>query len=287
MTTVVYHSADFDGVFCREVAKRALGEDGVRYLGWNFGEAPLEFPAEGDVVVMDLPLLEPFGMEVLCESDLSRFVWIDHHKTSIDSTRADVPGYRIDGVAACRLAWQWFNGFDPARPDRCDYIDRRVKEPLAIRLAGEYDVWDKRDANAELFQYGLRSVEPGFDLGRLLDYDDSMARSVVAAGGGSKRYAQTVDAGDMKASFLVDWEGLRFLCLNGRGNSLTFASRDVRETGHDALLMFYTNGVKWVVSLYHARHRVDLDLSVIAKKMGGGGHRGACGFSCYELPFMN
>ena len=66
MTTVVYHSADFDGVFCREVAKRALGEDGVRYLGWNFGEAPLEFPAEGDVVVMDLPLLEPFGMEVLC-----------------------------------------------------------------------------------------------------------------------------------------------------------------------------------------------------------------------------
>ena len=50
MTTVVYHSADFDGVFCREVAKRALGEDGVRYEGWNFGGAPLEFPAEGEVI---------------------------------------------------------------------------------------------------------------------------------------------------------------------------------------------------------------------------------------------
>ena len=246
----------------------------------------MEFPADGEVIVMDLPLLEPFGMEVLCESDLSRFVWIDHHKTSIDSTRADVPGYRIDGVAACRLAWQWFNGLDPARPDLCDYIDRRVKEPLAIRLAGEYDVWDKRDPDAELFQYGLRSVKPGFDLGRLLDYDDAMVRSVLAVGAFSKRYAQTVDAGNMKASFLVDWDGLRFLCLNGRGNSLTFASRDVRETGHDALLMFHTNGRKWVVSLYHARHRTDLDLSVIAKNNGGGGHRGACGFSCYELPFV-
>ena len=189
MTTVVYHSADFDGVFCREVAKRHLGDVGVRYVGWNFG------------------------------------------------------------VAACRLAWQWFNGFDPARPDRCDYIDRRVKEPLAIRLAGEYDVWDKRDANAELFQYGLRSVEPGFDLRWLLDSDDdSMVRSVLAVGASSKRYAQKVDAGNMKASFLVDWEGLRFLCLNGLGNSLTFASRDVRETGHDALLMFYTNGLRWEVS---------------------------------------
>ena len=52
------------------------------------------------------------------------------------------------------------------------------------------------------------------------------------------------------------------------------------------MLMFYTNGLKWVVSLYHARHRTDLDLSVIAKNNGGGGHRGACGFSCYELPFM-
>ena len=111
MTTVVYHSADFDGVFCREVAKRHLGDVGVRYVGWNFGETP----TEGVVVVMDLPLLEPFGMEVLCESDLSRLTWIDHHKTSIDSTRADVPGYRIDGVAACRLAWQWFRDVLPRK----------------------------------------------------------------------------------------------------------------------------------------------------------------------------
>ena len=44
MTTVVYHSADFDGVFCREVAKRHLGDVGVRYVGWNFGEEPLDLP---------------------------------------------------------------------------------------------------------------------------------------------------------------------------------------------------------------------------------------------------
>ena len=38
---------------------------GFGIWGRNFGEAPLEFPAEGEVIVMDLPLLEPFGMEVL------------------------------------------------------------------------------------------------------------------------------------------------------------------------------------------------------------------------------
>ena len=61
-------------------------------------------------------------------------------------------------------------------------------------------------------------MEPGFDLWRLLDYDDSMARSVVAAGGGSKRYAQTVDAGNMKASFLVDWEGSAVDAINFPGS---------------------------------------------------------------------
>jgi nanoRNase/pAp phosphatase (c-di-AMP/oligoRNAs hydrolase) len=31
--------------------------------------------------------------------------------------------------------------------------------------------------------------------------------------------------------------------------------------------------------------RKDVDLSLIAKKYGGGGHAGACGFQCAELPF--
>ena len=59
----------------------------------------------------------------------------------------------------------------------------------------------------------------------------------------------------------------------------------VGETGHDALCGFYFNGKKWTVSLYHAKHRTDLDLSKIAVKYGGGGHRGACGFTTEIFPF--
>jgi len=40
-------------------------------------------------------------------------VWIDHHKSAIEKYGATTPGYRIDGVAACRLAWQWFFPIDP------------------------------------------------------------------------------------------------------------------------------------------------------------------------------
>src|SRR5439155_17563078 len=93
-------------------------------------------------------------------------------------------------------------------------------------------------------------------------------------------YQQKIDSGMMYRSYLLEWEGLKFLALNtARCNSLTFASKDVPETGHDALMGFYWNGKVWTISLYHAAHRKDIDLSLIAVKHGGGGHRGACGFT--------
>ena len=90
-----------------------------------------------------------------------------------------------------------------------------------------------------------------------------------------KRDADVVNS----RSFIVEWEGLKFLALTtARCNSLTFAAKDVPETGHDALMAFFFNGKKWRFSLYHVEHRKDIDLSLIAVKHGGGGHRGACGF---------
>lgn len=46
MTTVIYHSADFDGIFCREIARKFIGNEDVNYIGWNFGDAPIPVPAK-------------------------------------------------------------------------------------------------------------------------------------------------------------------------------------------------------------------------------------------------
>lgn len=315
-TTVIYHSADFDGVFCREIARKFLPE--AELIGWDHGDAKLPFPAEGKVYVLDLSpdCFEatkhvPGEGEVVSWMDARRLIWIDHHKSSIEKWPTDIPGYRIDGVAACRLAWQWFslmaatpNPEQFALPDRQHFYDRQVQEPLAVRLAGEYDIWDKRDPNAETFQYGLRSRElTPFDWQELLSEKivpatagtgmdisetDLLTTSLLQSGHTLQRYQQRNDAGIVShRSFMVDFQGLKFLALNtARCNSLTFAAKDVPETGHDALMGFYWTGTKWKVSLYHSAHRTDLDLSKIAVAMGGGGHRGACGFEAYSLPFV-
>lgn len=280
--TVIYHSADFDGIFCREIAKRFLPN--ATLIGWNFGDALIS-PPPGPLYILDL---SPDCIQPECRLSWSDFVWIDHHKTSIETHPSDIPGYRIDGVAACRLAWQWFTDDGGKVFPACKepYVDREVNEPLAVRLAGEYDIWDKRDPNAETFQYSLRIEEPNWQ--RLLDGDETYTLWLLDSGRAIQKYEQGVNASICNhKTWIMEWEGLRFLCVNSaRFNSLLFTAKDVPETGHDALLGFCYTGKTWTVSLYHAKHRTDLDLSKIAIRYGGGGHRGACGFTCQTLPFM-
>lgn len=179
---------------------------------------------------------------------------------------------------------------DQELPRKEKFIEREVDEPLAVRLAGEYDIWDhKGDGDIE-FQFGLDSQTtlPWSSLLRTGDDADSLATAIVKSGQMAMQCYAKRDADIMHTrSFTVEWEGLKFLALNtARCNSNTFAALDVPATGHDALLAFFTNGKAWTVSLYHAAHRKDLDLSAIAVKYGGGGHRGACGFRAKTLPFF-
>lgn len=291
MKFVIYHSADFDGIFCREIARKFLGNEDVTYIGWNYGEPEPVVPLSDELYILDLSI--PSLM------DHPKLVWIDHHKTAIDKYASKIRGYRIDGVAACRLAWQWFTEAAHLKEVACsgnfplptlqDFFDRQVVEPLAVRLAGEYDVWDKRDVNVDLFQHALRSEELTPRLWfELLDLDiagDLVVLQLLKQGKFVRYANQTADASlALFRSFEMIWEGLRFLCLNtARCNSLTFAA--AVKPDHDALMGFYWNGKRWTVSLYGAPGKPEVDLAAIAVKFGGGGHKQACGFSCNCLPF--
>jgi hypothetical protein len=181
-TTVIFHNADFDGIFCREIARKFLPD--AELIGWDYGQPQYLCPRDGMVYVMDLPFFNgplksasggDYQIPVAAFDDgqefRNRVVWIDHHKSAIESHPKHIPGYRIDGVAACRLAWQWFTNADnrpctceggphseghydhclkKVLPNKEEFVCRKVTEPLAILLAGEYDVWDCRPCNTEI-----------------------------------------------------------------------------------------------------------------------------------------
>lgn len=314
--TVIFHRADYDGEFCRETARKFLPPNTV-FIGWDFGDPPIDdkLLAAPNLIIMDLPVDQPFGLLFkdgwICRGgeqvqpidrwSSGNITWIDHHKSAIDSHPASIPGYRIDGVAACRLAWQWFSHqaewlrAAPGQyelPGKKMFTGRVVDEPLAVRLAGEYDVWDHVASNfADVsFQFGLDSQEI-IPWTQILDHGfgaENVTGSIVADGRAAERCYAKRDADVMRSrSFIVEWRGLKFLALTvARCNSNTFAAKDVPETGHDALMAFYYTGKEWSFSLYHAAHRKEIDLSVIAKSYDGGGHRGACGFRVRNIPFI-
>lgn len=297
-TTVIHHSADFDGIFCREIARKFLPD--AELIGWDYGNeliAPHRaFPdPNAKLYILDLSpeCVDGIG------GFLDQVVWIDHHKSAIDKFPSTIPGYRIDGVAACRLAWQWFihgghetesGALAATLMQKPDYVDRKVSEPLAVRLAGEYDIWDKRDPNAELFQHGLRSQCLDGLWPILLstegDWPTKAVTSLLNAGTAIQYAKSEENASIVKAyGFDVDFEGLKFLaCNHARFNSQLFTAGVKPE--HDALLGFNWSGKDWRVSLYHAPGKEHHDLSQIAVKHGGGGHRGACGFRANKLPFL-
>lgn len=279
-TIVIYHKSDFDGIFCREIARKFLPE--AELIGWEYGEPTPEVPAEAGLYILDLSVPDLMAHQNL--------VWIDHHQTAIAKYPRSLAGYRIDGVAACRLAWQWFT-LKPGtqRPVKDDFLGRQVHEPLAVRLAGEYDIWDKRDDRADLFQHGLRSEELGLQWSGLLDPLQSEAITMrLCRQGQCVEYAKTNENQSIigKNGFTLWWEGIKFLACNaGQYNSHLFTAGIRPE--HEGLLGFClrANG-QWTVSLYGVPHRPEIDLSLIAVKYGGGGHRQACGFSCEALPFL-
>jgi len=298
-TVVIYHKADFDGIFCREIARKFL-PDAV-LIGWDYGDpVPVLESPDTPLYLLDISIPELMGRDYV--------VWIDHHKSAMEKFPG-VYGYQIDGVAACRLAWQWFaihqhnaqnqtnEQLQVPLPGKQDFIDRLVAEPWAVRLAGEYDIWDKRDPDAELFQHGLRSQELQALWEILLQCSapvkagkQDLADITVAAlldAGKAIQYAKTRENESIikAAGFTIEFEGLKFLACNAaRYNSLLFSAALTPE--HDACFGFAWRDGHWNVSLYHAPGKEHHDLSRIAVKHGGGGHRGACGFRVKQLPFL-
>lgn len=285
-TVVIYHKADFDGIFCREIAKQYFNKTQwpTEYIGWDYGDPPPSVSSKDKIYMLDISV-----DGLMNHPNLN---WVDHHKSTIDKYPKTIQGYRIDGVAACRLAWQYFGGVivwkGEGNPTKQDFVDRNVTEPWAVRLAGEYDIWDRRDPDAELFQHGLRSEKPYSTAWEdMLQIGGSPTVVRLLNQGRAVQYATTHQNESIikAAGFTIKFEGLKFLaCNHARYNSHLFTAGLKPE--HDACFGFCWRDNQWVVSLYHAPGKEHHDLSQIAVKHGGGGHRGACGFRTKTLPFL-
>ena len=270
-----YHSADLDGHCSGELIRLVYPD--CEMIGINYGD---DFPWD-DIELDETVYMVDFGLQPW--SDMERLaaqvdlVWIDHHKSAIENmeeAEIELKGIQRSGLGACALVWEWLTEHEHA-------IGGTM--PEAVRLLAEYDVWNHTDPMTMPFQYGMRLYQhlPGDPI-----WNEVLGnhRAVGVEGAVVLRYQiQQSEIRVKTLSFDTQLDDLRCLAANqGLASSQLFDSIWDPER-YDCMLAFHWRKGCWQISLYSDKPSVDV--STAAKQHGGGGHKGAAGFQCDELPF--
>lgn len=277
-TIVFYHRSDLDGICSGAICKQVYPD--AIFIGIEYGD---DFPwhsVVGTKVVMVDFCLQPFDDMIRLKKEAGQFIWIDHHKSAIEEATKhnfQCEGLRGIGNAACELTWCYFNS------ETALLYPERI--PRVIRLLGRYDIWKWQDEPGAIeFQYWarrqkLKVASPQWN--ELFSLTDLTQQIQV----GSEIYNEMKESNAeliAKLGFEFEWNGYRVIaCNRGPTSSQLFDSR-FDPSKHDLMMPFYFNGSKWIISLYTTKDNIDC--SEIAKANGGGGHKGAAGFTRKTLP---
>jgi len=260
----LYHGADLDGHCSGAIVKYFNPE--CEMIPMNYGDEIPKFKPHEDVVIVDFSL--PFrAMEFL--DQYNNLVWIDHHKTAIeDMERLNISGKRELGRGACELTWEYFSN-EPV--------------PEGVWLLSLYDVWDHKMPDVLAFQYGMRMREDTSPDNQSMWGDvftslPSFMDETLLAGTTIMKYEETQNKKYCdNCAFVLFFEGLRFLAMNKPLSNSKVVDSLYRPERHDAVMFFwFQHGRGWNVSMFS--DKADIDVGEIAKRYGGGGHKGAAGF---------
>ena len=270
-----FHSADLDGKCSGAIVKEVHPE--CELIGINYGQLfPWDTILSDELVYMVDFSLQPFSDTIRLKESCGALVWIDHHKSAIEERNAagvSFNGMQVVGKAGCELVWECLVGSDM---------------PRAVFLLGRYDVWDwMNHPGAMEFQKGVWQFDTdpnNSEFWHRLFIDDELVDEITHSGALLLAAQKKDNESYLRScSFETELDGLRVLAVNkGLTNSTVFDSGYDPEK-HDAMLSFCWYRDKWKVSLY--AEKPEVDVSVICKARGGGGHKGASGFQCDVLPF--
>lgn len=312
MHQVIYHD-DPDGhasgaVIFKNLRDKGISTSKIELTPTNYGVKLPEIDFNEDIVYLADFALQPISVMKKWYGDLGdRFIWIDHHKTSLDMEEEytplkDIPGIRAINddtgkpISGCELTWQFF--MDTPMPE-------------VLEMIGDWDTWrytkesETRQQNVKKFQYYLASIETdpseleaqfwwkkilrssGSGSGVEKKVINSYLRKMIKEGSfpmayQSKKWKELL----LNKGFSADFKDLKAVIVNQGGNSEMFNGfYDPQK--HDVMVTYQeVQGKNLTISLYTTKTD-KVHVGDLAKKLGnagdipsGGGHAGAAGFQC-------
>lgn len=275
-----FHHDDLDGIASAAIVARAHPGAELVSVGYE-GKFPWDSLKGREIVYMVDFALQPFAEMIKLKQQLegqgARFVWIDHHQTALDSAK-DIE-FQADGLcqvgkAGCELTW--------------GFLNPKQKMPEVVKFAGRFDVWDHSDSRTLPIHYAMEANKEANDPNstwwkRQLNGKDTDISGMVTDGKAIEQWLTEFNKRHMeRASFDINFEGLR--CVAAPTTLPGSMQFDSVKKGKDAAIAFrpLSDG-KWTVSMYSLKAGVNV--GEVCASQGGGGHPGAAGFQCDELPF--
>lgn len=269
---IIIHHNDIDGRAAASIAYMKAVSQGIkniRFIEMDYKDLTPEIPENAEVVIVDFSFKPEEMAKIFAKTD--DIVWIDHHVTAKDYgyTLAGLRCFDNKGFSGCELAWQYFN------PNK--------KTPEWVTLIGDYDSWRLVYGESTFnFYEGLKlqNLDPSDGIFNELMNNNIYVEAIVAAGRTAIKYRDNY-CQELRNAFGYETvlQGYSaYACNFQRFGSQGFGKMFKK---YAICIAYIHDGTKFTVSLYAEL----VDVSVIAKSYGGGGHKGAAGFTCKELPF--
>ena len=279
---VIYHANCADGFGAAYAAWTHFGPS-AEYLPCQYGKQAAEFDVKQcvgrDVYIFDFSF--PADKMVEIHNNCRHLTWLDHHKTAFEvmDVPSDAPFWLEEAKSytllhpeksGALLAWEFFNPDSPV--------------PVLLQLIDDYDRWVFKDERTKAVNKALWSRAPwSFDQWNLFVHHNPNCYNLYTEGEALLRaHDQNVQAvlkGAKRPCTIIgtsDPEIVGFAC-----NCPSHLTSDV---GHQLANESGSYGLCWYVNkdnlvICSLRSNGDYDVSAIAKKFGGGGHKNAAGFT--------
>lgn len=278
----IYHGHCDDGFAAAWCVRDALGDEVEFYPGVYQQEPP--DVAGRDVILVDFSYKRPV-LEGIIASAKSVLI-LDHHKTAqedLGGLGSMVPWHDHEALGGTHVL------FDMERSGAgiaWDYFHPGAKRPVFINYIEDRDLWKKHLPEGDEFTIALRSYPQDFDIWNVL-----LLRGVPALieqGRTIQRYyrlrveelkqsaylAEIGDAGPVEAPTIM----VRCAISNAPYFAASEVAGELCSVDGAAFGACYFEA-KPGIWQYSLRSRGDFDVSALAKRFGGGGHKNAAGFS--------
>jgi oligoribonuclease NrnB/cAMP/cGMP phosphodiesterase (DHH superfamily) len=256
---VLYHD-DPDGFGAAWAVWKKL-KDKARYVAVNFNQPMSKNLKNKKLIFVDFCYEEPVMRKL--EKEAKEITVIDHHVSAKELVKSFQNNLFADNHSGCVLAWKYFHP--------------KKKIPKLLQYVEDMDIWKWKMPNA---WEAIASLEI-----RDFDFDvwDKMIKDFETAKG-RKKYLQEGEAIlKYRTKIIKEMVGrAEKISLDGKKAFAVNSPNLHSEIGHEIYKKHKVIGVIW--SYKNDRIKVSLrsgkeDVSEIAQKHGGGGHKLASGFS--------